>query len=135
MTPTDPNALTTQLVAILTPLLIALVTTLVGVGIAALNKWQQKIKQDLEAGQFAKQRDIATAAVLATEEDVEHRLKAGGFSTNAKAQVKTDQAVSLVQSKLPGVDGAEAELLVKEAVARTGLGASNSLPIPSPPPL
>ena len=94
--------------------------------VGLIAQWFRKLGLQIDAQQYARAREIVKGVVLEVEERVASQVKAGviqpGVST---AKLKLEKAVSRVIDQLPNVDQAEAALLVKEAVARAGLGASD----------
>lgn len=92
--------------------------------VAALVQLFRKFNVELGAAQQAQVETVVQNILLEVEEWASHRLKAQIPVTSGQ---KLSRAVEAILNKIPGIDEAEAELLVRQELPKVGLGAINFL--------
>lgn len=104
--------------------LIASVGLLGPLVVGVLVQLLRKVNVELSSAQEQKVRELVQNVLLEVEEWASHRLKAQIPVTSGQ---KLSRAVEAILNKIPGIDEAEAELLVRQELPKVGLGAINFL--------
>lgn len=113
---------------ILNELIKTLVVTSIGalapLVVAAVVQIFRKLSIDLSEAQKAQVAGVVQNVLVEVEEWASHRIKAQIPVTSGQ---KLSRAVEALLNKVPGIDEAEAEILVRQELPKIGMGAVSFL--------
>ena len=118
-----------DLQTVMHPVLLGVVTLVLGLIGAAAAKFTQKLGLQVDAQKFFQQREVAQAIVLMIEEQFAAGKKAG-WTPDVTKQA---EGVIQLQSVFPKLTEDAAKNLIDEAVIRLGIGATANPPKPLVP--